>query len=146
MQPLRAKNRYKVTAVHSIGASARARKFGGEDVMNSRRFMLTSSLPFVASRSSGFSSRLADLPPRKDPSYAWRLADNTLVAVQMLAQFLQRGLTQNMRTALASPCKLDNLLRDNAVREIVGKPERYASHFERDSQNPLSFGIRIQLL
>src|SRR5262249_40666509 len=80
------------------------------------------------------------------PSYAWRLADNTLVAVQMLAQFLQRGLTQNMRTALASPCKLDNLLRDNAVREIVGKPERYASHFERDSQNPLSFGIRIQLL
>src|SRR5262249_34120753 len=75
-----AKNRYKVTAVHSICASARARKVGGGDAMKPRPFLLAPSLPFVASRSSGFSSRLADLPPRKDPSYAWRLADNTLVA------------------------------------------------------------------
>src|SRR5215470_11431530 len=35
-----AKNRYEVAAVHSIGASARASKVGGENVMmNSRRFI-----------------------------------------------------------------------------------------------------------
>jgi len=34
-----AKNRYEVAAVHSIGASARTSKVGGENVMNSRRFI-----------------------------------------------------------------------------------------------------------
>ena len=42
--------------------------------------------------------------------------------------------------------KLDNLLRDNTIGEIVGKPERYASLCERDCQNPLGFGIGIQLV
>jgi hypothetical protein len=64
----------------------------------------------------------------------------------MLVQFLQRGLTQKIRIALAGLGKLDNLLRDNAVSKIVGKPKRYASHFERDSQNPLGFGIGIELV
>ena len=47
---------------------------------------------------------------------------------------------------LAGPGKFDNLLGNNAVGEIVCKPERYASLFERDSQNPLGFGIGIELV
>jgi len=47
-----AKNRYKVAAVHSIGASARASKLGGANVMNSRRFMPDLALPLVASPAS----------------------------------------------------------------------------------------------
>jgi hypothetical protein len=29
---------------------------------------------------------------------------------------------------------------------MVCKPKGYASHFERDSQNPLGFGIGIELV
>ena len=47
---------------------------------------------------------------------------------------------------LASLGKLDNLLGNNAVGEIVCKPERYASHFQRDSQNPLGFGLDIEVV
>ena len=47
---------------------------------------------------------------------------------------------------LARLRKFDDLLGNNAVSEIVGKPERYASHFKRDSQNPLGFGIGIELV
>jgi len=74
------------------------------------------------------------------------LADNVLVAVQMLMYFFNAASRKKIRIALAGLGKLDNLLRDNAVGEIVGKPERYASHFERDSQNPLGFGIGIELV
>jgi len=42
---------------------------------------------------------------------------------------------------LASLGKFDNLLGNNAVGEIVYRPKRHASHLERDSQNPLGFGI-----
>src|SRR5262249_7578825 len=69
-----------------------------------------------------------------------------VVNVSMLVYFLQRGLTQKIGIALAGLGKLDKLLRDNAVGETVGKPERYASHFERDSQNQLGFGIGIELV
>jgi len=47
---------------------------------------------------------------------------------------------------LAGLGKLDNLLGNNAVGEIVCKPKRYASHFEGDSQNPPGFGIGIELV
>ena len=47
---------------------------------------------------------------------------------------------------LAGPGKFDNLLGNNAIGEIVCKPERYASHLERDRQNPLGFGIGIELV
>ena len=53
---------------------------------------------------------------------------------------------KNIGMPLAGLGKLDNLLGNNAVGEIVGKPERYASHFERDRQNPLGFGIGIELV
>ena len=46
----------------------------------------------------------------------------------------------------AGPGKFNNLLGNNAVGQIVCKPERYASHFKRDSQNPLGFGIGIELV
>jgi hypothetical protein len=64
----------------------------------------------------------------------------------MLVQFLQCGLTQKIGIALASLGKLDNLLRYNTIGEIVGKPERYASLFERDTQNPLGFGLAIEAM
>jgi hypothetical protein len=35
------------------------------------------------------------------------------------------------------------LLGDHSVGEIVFKPEGYASHFERDIQNPLDFGVDV---
>jgi hypothetical protein len=46
-------------------------------------------------------------------------------------------------------CRLNVRLARKRTRlgdETVGKPERYASHFERDSQNPLGFGIGIELV
>ena len=46
--------------------------------------------------------------------------------------------------ALASLGKLDDLLRDNAVDEIVSNPERYASHFECGTQNSLGFAIDFE--
>src|SRR5262249_35851747 len=59
---------------------------------------------------------------------------------------VQYNFAQNIGMPLAGLSKLDNLLGNNAVGEIVCKPERYASHFERDSQNPLGFGIGIELV
>jgi hypothetical protein len=41
-QPLPAKSRYEVATVISVGVSARTSKLGDENVMNSRRFKLTS--------------------------------------------------------------------------------------------------------
>jgi hypothetical protein len=35
------------------------------------------------------------------------------------------------------------LLGDHSVGEIVFKPEGYASHFERDIQNPPGFGVNV---
>ena len=37
---------------------------------------------------------------------------------------------------LAGPGKFDNLLGNNAVGEIVCKPERYASHFKPSFARP----------
>ena len=63
----------------------------------------------------------------------------------MPAQRRQCAFTQKIGIALAGLGKLDNLLGNNAVGETVCKPERYASHFERNSQNPHGFGIGIAL-
>ena len=64
-----------------------------------------------------------------------------LVTEQVPAQCLQCAFAQTLGMPLARLRKFDDLLGNNAVGEIVGKPERYASHFKRDSQNPLGFGI-----
>ena len=44
-------------------------------------------------------------------------------------------------TARAAFGKFDDPLGDDSVGEIVCKAEGYASHFERDTQNPLGFEI-----
>jgi hypothetical protein len=48
--------------------------------------------------------------------------------------------------ALAGLGKFDDTLSDNSVGEIVCKPKGYASHFECDTQNPLGFGIDIEVV
>jgi hypothetical protein len=47
---------------------------------------------------------------------------------------------------LAGPGKFDDLLGDESVGELVNKAEGNTSPFERDLQNPLGFGIGIELV
>src|SRR5215470_11767970 len=68
-----------------------------------------------------------------------------LVSVQMPAQFLERALTQDIGIALARLGTLDDSFGDDSVGEIVCKSEGYASHFERDAQNPLGFRTGIEV-
>src|SRR5215471_1556257 len=63
----------------------------------------------------------------------------------MPAQFLQRALTQKIGIALARLGTLDDSFGDDSVGEIVCKSEEYASHFERDAQNPLGFRTGIEV-
>jgi len=51
-----------------------------------------------------------------------------------------------MGIALAGLGKLDEALGDDSVGVMVCKPKRYASHFERDTQNPPGFGIDIEVV
>jgi hypothetical protein len=69
-----------------------------------------------------------------------------LVSVQMPAQFLNCAFTQEMGIVLAGLGKLDDALGDESVGEIVFEPKGYASHFERNTQNPLGFGIDIEVV
>jgi len=64
----------------------------------------------------------------------------------MPAQFLNCAFTQEMGIALAGLGKFDDALGDDPVGEIVCEPKRYASHFERDTQNRLGFGIDIEVI
>jgi hypothetical protein len=52
------------------------------------------------------------------------------------------AFTQEMGISLAGLGKFDDPLGDES--EIVCKPKGYARHFERDTQNPLGFGIDIE--
>jgi hypothetical protein len=51
-----------------------------------------------------------------------------------------------MGIALARLGKFDDALGDGSVGEIVFKSKRYATHFERDMQNPLGFEIDIEVV
>ena len=48
-------------------------------------------------------------------------------------------MTQEIGIALARLGTVDDSFGDDSVGEIVCKSEGYASHFERDAQNPLGF-------
>jgi hypothetical protein len=50
-----------------------------------------------------------------------------------------------MGIALAGLGTFDDSFGDDSVGETVCKPKGYASHFERDPQNPLGFGIDIEV-
>jgi hypothetical protein len=63
----------------------------------------------------------------------------------MPAQFLERAFTQEIGIALAGLGKFDDSSGDDSVGEIVFKPKGYASHFEGDTQNPLGFGIGLEV-
>ena len=47
---------------------------------------------------------------------------------------------------LPGPGKFDDSSGDDSVGEIVSKPKGYASHFKRDIQNSLGFGIDIEVV
>jgi hypothetical protein len=52
---------------------------------------------------------------------------------------LQGSITESLRVALTSFCKVDNLLRHRLTDRVggpVGALERYKSHFECDAHDP----------
>ncbi len=55
-------------------------------------------------------------------------------------------LSATGRQTLACLGKFDDSFGDDSVREIVSKPKGYPSLFERGTQNPLGFGIDIEVV
>jgi hypothetical protein len=47
---------------------------------------------------------------------------------------------------LAGPGKFDDALGDDSIRKIVCKAKDRAGHFKSEVQNPLGFGIDIELV
>jgi len=102
-------------------------------------------LSALAAIGRGLAAAQGDLPDQP-PGRSWQSGRFCLlVSVQMPAQFLERALTQEIGIALARLGTFDDSFGDDSVGEIVCKSEGYASHFERDAQNPLGFRIGIEV-
>jgi len=47
---------------------------------------------------------------------------------------------------LAGPGEFDDLLGDDSVGKVICKPKGRARHFKRYIQNPLGFGVDIEVV